>query len=175
MGTDSVSWVMLDASIAILIAAALVVAAGFSTVLAYRFGAPMLLVFLGLGLLVGEDGLGIQFDDASLAYQIGSLALAVILFDSGFGTKLSSLRKAAVPAVVLATLGVLITAGLVGAAAHVIFRLPWLQSLLLGAIISSTDAAAVFFLLRVGGSLSGSGCALRLRLSSGPTTQSRSF
>ena len=151
MGTDSVSWVMLDASIAILIAAALVVAAGFSTVLAYRFGAPMLLVFLGLGLLVGEDGLGIQFDDASLAYQIGSLTLAVILFDSGFGTKLSSFRTAAVPAVVLATLGVLITAGLVGAAAHVIFRLPWLESLLLGAIISSTDAAAVFFLLRVGG------------------------
>ena len=73
MGTDSVSWVMLDASIAILIAAALVVAAGFSTALAYRFGAPMLLVFLGLGLLVGEDGLGIQFDDTSLAYQIGSL------------------------------------------------------------------------------------------------------
>ena len=118
---------MLDVPNAILISPARVVAAGFSATLAYRFGAPMLLVFLGLGLLVGEDGLGIQFDDASFAYQIGSLALAVILFDSGFGTKLSSFRTAAVPAVVLATLGVFITGGLVGAAAHVIFRLPWLE------------------------------------------------
>ena len=125
--------------------------AGFTTVLAYRFGAPLLLVFLGLGLLVGEDGLGIQFDDASLAYLIGSLALAVILFDSGFRTRFASFRVAALPAVTLATVGVVLTAGLVGLAARFIFGLPWLESLLMGAIISSTDAAAVFFLLRVGG------------------------
>ena len=142
---------MLDKSTAILIAAGLIMVAGFTTVLAYRFGAPLLLVFLGLGLLVGEDGLGIQFDDASLAYLIGSLALAVILFDSGFRTRFASFRVAALPAVTLATVGVVLTAGLVGLAARFIFGLPWLESLLMGAIISSTDVAAVFFLLRVGG------------------------
>jgi cell volume regulation protein A len=142
---------MLEISAAVLIAAALIMVAGFTSLLAFRFGAPLLLVFLLLGLLVGEDGLGIHFDDASLAFFIGSLALAVILFDSGFGTKLSSLKAAATPAIVLATLGVLLTTGLVGAAAHFTFGFPWLEAFLVGAVISSTDAAAVFFLLRVGG------------------------
>lgn len=142
---------MLEISIAVLVAAALIVISGFTSLLAFRFGAPLLLVFLALGLLVGEDGLGIQFDDASLAFFIGSLALAVILFDSGFGTKMSSLKAAGVPAVLLATLGVLLTTALVGVAAHMIIGLPWLEALLIGAVISSTDAAAVFFLLRVGG------------------------
>ena len=123
---------MLDKSTAILIAAGLIMVAGFTTVLAYRFGAPLLLVFLGLGLLVGEDGLGIQFDDASLAYLIGSLALAVILFDSGFRTRFASFRVAALPAVTLATVGVVLTAGLVGLAARFIFGLPWLESFLDG-------------------------------------------
>ena len=142
---------MLEISTAVLIAAALIVVSGYTSLLAFRFGAPLLLVFLVLGLLVGEDGLGIHFDDASLAFFIGSLALAIILFDSGFGTKLSSLRTAAAPAIILATLGVLLTTALVGIAAHVIIGLPWLEAFLVGAVISSTDAAAVFFLLRVGG------------------------
>jgi cell volume regulation protein A len=142
---------MLEISTAVLIAAALIMVSGFTSLLAFRFGAPLLLVFLLLGLLVGEDGLGIYFDDASLAFLIGSLALAVILFDSGFGTKLSSLKAAATPAIVLATLGVLLTTGLVGVAARLIFGFPWLEAFLIGAVISSTDAAAVFFLLRVGG------------------------
>ena len=142
---------MLEISTAVLIAAALIVVSGYTSLLAFRFGAPLLLVFLLLGLLVGEDGLGIHFDDASLAFFIGSLALAIILFDSGFGTKLSSLRTAAAPAIILATLGVLLTTALVGIAAHVIIGLPWLEAFLVGAVISSTDAAAVFFLLRVGG------------------------
>jgi cell volume regulation protein A len=142
---------MLEISSAVLIAAALILVAGFTSLLAFRFGAPLLLVFLLLGLLVGEDGLGIHFDDASLAFFIGSLALAVILFDSGFSTKLSSLKAAATPAIVLATLGVLLTTGLVSVAAHLTFGFPWLEAFLVGAVISSTDAAAVFFLLRVGG------------------------
>jgi cell volume regulation protein A len=125
--------------------------AGFTSLLAFRFGAPLLLVFLLLGLLVGEDGLGIHFDNASLAFFIGSVALAVILFDSGFGTKLFSLKAAAAPAIVLATVGVLLTTALAGIAAHLIFDFSWLEAFLLGAVISSTDAAAVFFLLRVGG------------------------
>jgi cell volume regulation protein A len=107
-------------------------------------------VFLFVGLVAGEDGLGLSFDDAGTAYFIGSLALAVILFDSGFGTSLRSFRLAAGPALTLATLGVVITAGLVGVAAHLFLGLGWLQSLLLGAIVGSTDAAAVFFLLRIG-------------------------
>lgn len=112
----------------------------------------MLLLFLGIGLLAGEDGLiGISFDNNLTAYFIGSLALAIILFDSGFETKLRSYRTAAAPALILATLGVVLTAGLVGAAAHFLFGLGWIQSFLLGSIVASTDAAAVFFLLRVGG------------------------
>ena len=77
---------------------AMVLAAAFSSLIAFRFGAPLLLLFLGIGLLAGQDGLGIPFDNASASYFIGSIALAVILFDSGFGTALSSLRQAAPPA-----------------------------------------------------------------------------
>lgn len=136
---------------AFLIAAGLVLVSVMTSALAFRFGAPLLLVFLGIGLLAGEDGLGISYDDAESAYFIGSLALAIILFDSGFDTKLRSFRQAAAPAITLATLGVAMTAGLVGVVAHYVFGLPWLESFLLGAIVGSTDAAAVFFLLRVGG------------------------
>ncbi|TJV45238.1 MAG: potassium/proton antiporter, partial [Mesorhizobium sp.] len=95
-----------------LVGAALVVAAAFSSLIAFRFGAPLLLLFLCIGLATGTDGLGIQFDNARLAYFAGSLALAVILFDSGFGTPLNALRQAAGPALSLATIGVLLTTGL---------------------------------------------------------------
>lgn len=135
----------------VLVGAGLVLASVMTSALAFRFGAPLLLVFLGFGLLAGEDGFGITYDDANSAYFVGSLALAVILFDSGFDTKLKSFRQAAAPAITLATLGVALTAGLVGVAAHYIFALPWLEAFLIGAIVGSTDAAAVFFLLRVGG------------------------
>ncbi len=137
--------------LAILIGAGLVMAAVFTSWFAFRFGAPILLIFLAIGLLAGEDGLGIEFDNSQAAYFLGSLALAIILFDSGFGTKLSTFRQAARPAIVLATLGVLLTTALVAVAARLALGFPWLQSLLLGAVVSSTDAAAVFFLLRVGG------------------------
>ena len=92
-----------------LIATALVLAAAFSSLIAFRFGAPLLLLFLGIGLASGTDGLGIEFDNAAVAYFVGSLALAVILFDSGFGTPLSALRQAAAPALSLATVGVALT------------------------------------------------------------------
>ncbi|WP_453974150.1 potassium/proton antiporter [Amorphus sp. MBR-141] len=134
----------------ILISSGLLIASIFTSLAAFRFGAPLLLVFLFVGLAAGEDGLGLQFNDAGTAYFIGSLALAVILFDSGFGTAKRSFRQAAGPAITLATVGVLLTAGLVGIAAHFLLGLGWLQSLLLGAIVGSTDAAAVFFLLRIG-------------------------
>lgn len=137
--------------LAILIGAGLVVAAVFTTWIAFRFGAPLLLIFLAVGLMAGEDGLGLHFDNAAAAYFLGSLALAIILFDSGFGTPIAAFRQAAIPAIVLATVGVAITAALIGLAARLIFGFPWPQCFLLGAVVSSTDAAAVFFLLRVGG------------------------
>ena len=133
-----------------LVGTALVVAAAFSSLIAFRFGAPLLLLFLCIGLATGTDGLGIQFDNARIAYFAGSLALAVILFDSGFGTPLNALRQAAGPALSLATFGVLLTTGLFGAAAYYLLDLTWLESFLLGAAVASTDAAAVFFLLRAG-------------------------
>ena len=133
-----------------LIATALVLAAAFSSLIAFRFGAPLLLLFLGIGLASGTDGLGIEFDNAHAAYVVGSLALAVILFDSGFGTPLGVLRQAALPALSLATVGVALTTGIFGAAAHYLTGFSWLESLLLGAAVASTDAAAVFFLLRAG-------------------------
>ncbi|MBN7757142.1 potassium/proton antiporter [Nitratireductor aquimarinus] len=133
-----------------LVGTALVLFAAFSSLIAFRFGAPLLLIFLGIGLAAGTDGLGLDFDNAAVAYFIGSLALAVILFDSGFGTSVAAFRQAAAPALVLATIGVLMTAGLVGVAAYYVTGFGWLESLLLGATVASTDAAAVFFLLRVG-------------------------
>ncbi|MBC2772317.1 potassium/proton antiporter [Rhizobium sp. AQ_MP] len=135
----------------ILVATALVFLAAFSSLIAFRFGAPLLLLFLTIGLGAGVDGLGIDFSNFPLAYAVGSLALAVVLFDSGFGTSLQSFRLSAGPALTLATVGVLLTTLLVGVAAHVLFGLSYLEGMLLGAILGSTDAAAVFFLLRIGG------------------------
>lgn len=133
-----------------LVGTALVLVAAFSSLIAFRVGAPLLLVFLGIGLGAGSDGLGLDFDNASVAYFVGALALAVILFDSGFGTPLISFRRAAGPALSLATAGVVLTTALVGVATYYITDFTWLESFLLGATVASTDAAAVFFLLRVG-------------------------
>lgn len=138
--------------LAILIGAGLIAISIATSLVSFRFGAPLLLVFLGIGLLAGENGPGgIRFNDAGTAYFVGSTALAIILFDSGFETRTSSYRLAAWPSVVLASIGVAITAALVAVAAHLLFDLPWVYALLLGAIVSPTDAAAVFFGLRVGG------------------------
>jgi cell volume regulation protein A len=138
--------------IAILIASALIVVAVFTSLISFRFGAPLLLVFLVVGLLAGEDGIGgIHFDNSSAAFFIGSIALALILFDSGFETRIATLRVAALPAITLATAGVVLTAVLVALAAQLLFGVSWLHALLIGAIVGPTDAAAVFFLLRVGG------------------------
>ncbi|WP_245514716.1 potassium/proton antiporter [Jiella endophytica] len=135
----------------ILVGTVLIVVAAFSSLLAFRFGAPLLLLFLSIGLVAGVDGIGIDFDNAGLAYFVGTIALAIILFDSGFGTRISTFRNAAGPAITMATVGVLATAVLFGVAATYLLDLPLVEGLLLGAIVGSTDAAAVFFLLRVGG------------------------
>ncbi|PWR21758.1 potassium/proton antiporter [Zavarzinia compransoris] len=114
-----------------------------------RLGAPVLLVFLGLGMLAGEDGLGIRYNDVSGAYFVCSVSLAVILFDGGLRTQRSTIAVAGLPSLVLATVGVAITAGIVAVAAWAMFGTPPAGALLIGAIVASTDAAAVFFLLRL--------------------------
>ncbi|WP_181952631.1 potassium/proton antiporter [Vulcaniibacterium gelatinicum] len=136
-----------------LLGGALLILAGIaSSLLARRFGAPLLLVFLLLGLLLGEDGPGgIRYSDTRFTYLVGALALAVILFDGGLRTRAAHVRGSVKPAVLLATAGVVITAALTAFAAVHLLALPWLEALLLGTIVASTDAAAVFFLLRTGG------------------------
>jgi cell volume regulation protein A len=119
------------------------------TPLSARIGAPLLLLFLLLGMLVGEDGPGrIAFDNFDLAFHIGSIALAIILFAGGLSTPLATVKKGAVPAAALATLGVLLTTALVGAAAIWMLGFPVFEGLLLGAVVSSTDAAATFLVLQ---------------------------
>jgi potassium/hydrogen antiporter len=143
----------LNASQWLLLGGALMVLVGIaSSLFARRFGAPLLLVFLVLGMLLGEEGPGgFVFDNYRATYTLGSLALAIILFDGGLRTQLTRIGGALAPAAMLATLGVVVTAGLTGLAAIWMLDLPLPQALLLGAIVASTDAAAVFFLLHANG------------------------
>jgi cell volume regulation protein A len=117
-----------------------------------RIGVPALLLFLAIGMLAGSDGLGgIYFDNALVAQGIGVVALAIILFSGGLDTELQSIRPVIKEGVALALLGVLITALVVGIAAYSLLDFSLQEGLLLGAIVSSTDAAAVFSILRARG------------------------
>jgi cell volume regulation protein A len=109
---------------------------------------PSLLLFLGLGVLLGEDGIGIRFDDSELARTLGYAALVMILAEGGLTTSWHTIRPALPAATALATLGVGISTAVTGWVAHLLLDLPWRGALLLGAIVSSTDAAAVFAVLR---------------------------
>ena len=116
-----------------------------------RIGVPVFLPFLVIGMLAGSEGLGgIAFEDYRLSFRLGTLALVLILFDGGLNTSLAAFRRGLWPAVVLATVGVAVTAGVVGGAAHLL-GFAWLPALLLGAIVSSTDAAVVFSVLGASG------------------------
>ncbi len=117
--------------------------------LSKRLGAPILLIILLGGMMMGEDGPGnIQFDNFSMAYSIGSIALAIILFAGGLETNLKSLKGVRSVSIFLASVGVLVTAGLVGAASSYILNIPIEHGLLLGAVVASTDAAATFLLIQ---------------------------
>jgi potassium/hydrogen antiporter len=143
----------LDAfSIAILFGSLLVLAGILSSLVALRFGAPLLLVFLLLGVLAGEGGPGgLKFDNVGTAYTVGSIALALILFDGGLRTRLATFRSALGPAATLATVGVLITTLLIAPVAKFALDINWVQALLIGAVVASTDAAAVFLLINARG------------------------
>src|SRR5918998_3330440 len=110
---------------------------------------PALLLFLGVGVLVGEDGLGLQFDDVQLARDLGTVALAVILVEGGLTTRFADVRRVLAPAGALATFGVGVSMLITAAGANLLLGIDWQLALLLGAVVSSTDAAAVFSVLRV--------------------------
>jgi cell volume regulation protein A len=136
------------AHVMILGGAVLGVLSVFAGLLSRRFGAPVLLVFLLLGMLAGEDGPGgIRYDDFASAYLVGSVALAVILLEGGMKTHLSMLRRAIWPALTLAVVGVGITAAIVGAAVAWIAGVPFVMAMLVGSAVAPTDAAAVAALL----------------------------
>jgi cell volume regulation protein A len=154
-------------SIAILLGAVLVMAGILSSLLALRFGAPLLLVFLLIGVLAGESGLGnVHFDDLRSTYLIGSVALALILFDGGLRTRFQNIRTVLAPSMLLATAGVLLTALVTAPVARYALELNWTEALLVGAVIASTDAAAVFLLVHAQG--------LRLRPRVGATLEAES-
>ena len=139
-------------SIGILFGSLLVLAGILSSLVAMRFGAPLLLAFLAVGMLAGEAGpLGIKFDDVELTYTVGSVALGLILFDGGLRTRFQTFRNVIGPAGMLSTVGVLATAALTAPAAVLTLGLSWTEALLMGAVVASTDAAAVFFLLHARG------------------------
>jgi potassium/hydrogen antiporter len=151
-------------SLTIMFAALLVLAGILSSLVALRFGAPLLVVFLLVGMLAGESGPGgIKFDDIRTTYLVGAVALALILFDGGLRTRLATFRRALAPALVLATAGVLLTAALTAPVVRLLLGFDWTESLLVGAMAASTDAAAVFLLIHARG--------LRLRPRVGATLE----
>lgn len=120
-----------------------------SSKLLYRFGIPTLLIFLTLGMLLGYDGIGgIYFDDSVLTQQISNIGLVFIMFYGGFGVNWKTAKSIAPQAILLSTVGVVLTAALTGLFAYFILKVTLLEGMLLGAIVSSTDAASVFSVLR---------------------------
>ncbi|KAA5831159.1 potassium/proton antiporter [Saccharopolyspora hirsuta] len=134
----------------VLLVGGLVLLAGaVAALLASRLGLPSLLLYLGLGVVLGEDVLGIEFHDTQIAQNLGTAALAVILVEGGLATRWSDIRRLIAPATILATVGVGISLVVTALGAHLLLGIDWQLSLLVGAIVSSTDAAAVFSVLRV--------------------------
>jgi potassium/hydrogen antiporter len=139
---------MTDLGLMLLIGAVVVLAAIMAARLAHGIGLPGLLVFLGLGLALGEAGLGIRFDNAALAQALGLSALVLILAEGGLTTNWAHARAAAPAALSLATVGEVASIAVVAVATRWLLKLDWRDALLLGAVLAPTDAAAVFSVLR---------------------------
>jgi len=137
-----------DLNLALLLGAGVLLVAVAAVRLSTRLGLPSLLVYLGLGLLIGESGLGIQFEDVSLTRTLGFAALIVIIAEGGLTARWSTLRPVLGVSLTLATVGVAVSIAVVGLAVHLLLGLGWQLSLLYGAVVASTDAAAVFATLR---------------------------
>src|SRR5829696_310879 len=134
----------------VLLAGGLVLLASIiATRAATTVGLPALLLFLGVGVIVGEDGLGLHFENYLLADHLGTVALAIILIEGGLTTRFSDIRRVLAPAGMLATVGVGVSMVITAAGAHLLLGMDWQLALLLGAVVSVTDAAAVFSVLRV--------------------------
>jgi cell volume regulation protein A len=155
-------------SLPLLVAAALVFISVLAGVFSARIGFSFLLVFLVAGILAGVDGPGgLAFDDFRLSFWVGNVALAVILLDGGLRTQMTTFRTGLRPSLLLATLGVVLCTGITGLAAHWLLGLSWPLALLVGAIVGSTDAAAVFSLLKSSGVQLNERVAATLEIESG--------
>lgn len=133
----------------VLLTAILLIVGVLTTKFSARLGVPALVLFIMVGMIMGSDVLGIiYFDNASTAQMIGVFALVIILFEGGLQTRWNTLRPVILPSLSLATIGVLLTSGIIAVAAWFILDLGWLQAILFGAIVGSTDAAAVFAVLK---------------------------
>jgi cell volume regulation protein A len=135
-------------SVALLIGAAVLITAIAAVRLSTRSGLPSLLIYLGIGLALGNRGLGIDFSDEELTQVLGYAALVLILTEGGVTTKWDSIKGALAPAAALATVGVVVSIAVVAVAAYFVLDMSWNVALLIGAILASTDAAAVFAVLR---------------------------
>lgn len=129
----------------ILLLAFLFIVGVLTTRFSTRLGVPSLIFFIMVGMVMGSDVLGIiYFDNAGLAQMIGVIALVIILFEGGLQTDLKDVKPVIIPSLSLATVGVLITSGIVAVGAKMILGLDWLEAILFGAIVGSTDAATCF-------------------------------
>ena len=137
-----------DVNLALLGGAGVALVAVAGVRMSTRAGVPSLLLYLAIGMLLGEDVLGLRFHDAALAQAIGLIALALIVAEGGLTTRWSSVRPVVAPAALLATAGVAVSVALTAVAAKVVLDVDWRTSALVAAIVSPTDAAAVFSTLR---------------------------
>ncbi|MGA8045888.1 MAG: potassium/proton antiporter [Dermatophilaceae bacterium] len=137
-----------DLNPALLIGSLVLLAAAAAVRLSVRSGMPSLIIYLVFGMVLGESGLGIRFDDELLTQALGYAALALILIEGGLTTRWSTIRGSMGPAVSLATVGIIISVLVVAGAAHLLLDVPWEIALIIGAVLASTDSAAVFSVLR---------------------------